>query len=91
MTYSLYNEELFPVDGEDRMKQAISNYGIGYELGEDVIPTRLLTAIYQSVSGVGNISVRVGTSLSPVAASPDDIPYGTTPISSIRDRKPLSQ
>lgn len=80
MTYSLYDEELFPSDGEDRMKQAISNYGTGYELGEDVIPTRLLTAIYQSVSGVGNIAVRVGTSLSPVAASPDDIPYSTTPI-----------
>lgn len=80
MTYSLYDEELFPVDGEDRMKQAISNYGIGYELGEDVIPTRLLTAIYQSVTGVGNISVRVGTSLSPVAVGPDDIPYGISPI-----------
>lgn len=80
MTYSLYDEELFPIDGEDRMKQAISNYGIGYELGEDVIPTRLLTAIYQSVTGVGNISVRVGTSLSPVAAGPDDIPYGISPI-----------
>lgn len=80
MTYSLYDEELFPIDGEDRMKQAIANYGVGYELGEDVIPTRLLTAIYQSVTGVGNITVRVGTSLSPVASSPDDIPYGTTPI-----------
>lgn len=80
MTYSLYDEELFPVDGEDQMKQAIATYGVGYELGEDVIPTRLLTPIYQSVTGVGNIAVRIGTSLSPVAASPDDIAYQTTPI-----------
>jgi uncharacterized phage protein gp47/JayE len=51
---SLYDEEIFPTDGEDAIKQALEDYGNTLRVGEDVIRQRFYGAIY-SVSGVEDI------------------------------------
>lgn len=75
----------YPATGDDLIKQAIVDYANGllveergFSLAEDVIYTRLYTAI-NSVQGHEISDLRIGTSPAPVATS--NIPISSTEIS----------
>ena len=71
VSYDIYDEETFPTSGEDAIAQAVLDYGNSLDLGKDVIPTRFIGPIYNNVSGIGNLTIEVGTSVSPTATTPD--------------------
>lgn len=60
--YTLYDEESFPSDGEDSIKQAVVDFGNTLNLGNDVIPKRFYGSIYSAVSGVESITVNMASS-----------------------------
>ena len=57
VTYTLYDEESFPAEGEDLIRAAILNVASDLDIGEDVIPKRFYGAIYSAVSGIENLVV----------------------------------
>lgn len=59
VTYSLYDEESFPVDGEDSMREAIVEHINGLGLDVDVIPGRMFGPIYNSTAGLEDITVEI--------------------------------
>ncbi len=81
ITYSKYSEEDFPVNGEIEIAQSALEYGQTLDLGNDVIPTRFIGGIYNSVSGISDLSIEVGTSASPSAPEPDSWQSTPLPIS----------
>lgn len=60
--YTLYDEESFPLDGEDSIKQAIVDYAEALDLGDDVIPKRFFGSIYSAVSGIEDLVIRIASS-----------------------------
>lgn len=61
--YTLYDEESFPLDGEDKIKEAIVNYATSnLRLGDDVIPKRFFGGIYSAVSGIEDLVIRIASS-----------------------------
>lgn len=70
LTYHLYDEENAPTS--DEIKEAIANWAEGeYTIGKDVIPERVLAAIYPpKLNGIGQASVEVAVT---------DESYGVTP------------
>jgi uncharacterized phage protein gp47/JayE len=62
---SFYDEEVFPANGEDQIKEDVVEYGQTFDIGEDVIPQRFYCAIYQT-PGIENITVELTTSPTPV-------------------------
>ena len=71
VTYSLYDEETFPDNGEQLIADAVLAYESELTIGKDVIPTRFIGGIYRAVEGIGDILIEVGTSTSPTATEPD--------------------
>ena len=65
VVYQLYDEEIFPSNGVEMIARAINTYGQSLGVGEDVIPQRLMAAVYNGVAGIGNLSITVGNTLSP--------------------------
>jgi hypothetical protein len=63
--YQLYSEELFPSDGAVQIANAVKAYGDSLGLNEDVIPQRIMGAIYSKVSGISNLAVTAGKTLTP--------------------------
>lgn len=70
VTYQKYDEETFPTNGEDAMKNAVLDYGNSLEIGKDVIPTRFIGSIYQAATGIDTVSVEIGFSLDAGDTSP---------------------
>lgn len=66
ITYQLYNEQVFPVNGEDQIAQAVVDSGNSLEIGEDVLIQRLIGAIYTNLQGIGNITMLIGRTASPL-------------------------
>ena len=67
--------DVFPGDGIDQIKQAIIDFTVGaYQIGDDVIYTRLFTPINQ-VRGHYVSSMTIGTTASPVGTSNIAIAY----------------
>lgn len=63
--YSLYNEEVFPLDGEAQIASAIVAWAVNeYTMGKDVIPDRVKVPVY-SVPGIGPVTVEVSVTPSP--------------------------
>lgn len=59
VTYKVYSDEDFPLDGEAQIAAAIVAWGATeYILGKDAIPNRVLTPVYK-VPGIGDASVEV--------------------------------
>lgn len=81
VAYSRYEEESFPINGEESIKSAVVNYLSEMGLGKDVIPTRIIGRIYQNVSGIGDISIRVGVATNAGATNPDSWQTTNIPIS----------
>lgn len=76
--YEVYDEEEFPDDGVQGIKDAIVDYGDdSRNIGEDIIPQRFFGNIYSNVSGIQNLTIRVGST-----SSPYDTPtsYSTDPL-----------
>lgn len=55
---TLYDEEIFPGDGEAQVKNKILEYGNTFTIGLDVMPDRFIGYIMQ-VPGIGQVSVSV--------------------------------
>lgn len=62
VSYSLYNEQedLFPVDGEQQIKTQVVTYLSSLPLGQDVIPQRIATHIFNTIQGLSVVNVLVG-------------------------------
>lgn len=76
ITYSLYSEEQAPTN--DEIKVALMAWADReYQMGTDVIPSRVLQGLYTGTTGVGQASVQVA-----ITSAPDGTPsYGTSVIS----------
>jgi uncharacterized phage protein gp47/JayE len=59
VTYTLYDEETFPIDGDDLIEEAVLEYGATLVIDEDVIPSRFFGPIYDKVSGIDSLIVEV--------------------------------
>lgn len=76
VTYSLYREESAPTD--DEIKAAIMQWSQAeYQMGTDVIPTRVLQGLYSGTTGIGTASIQVAVT----DAAEDEPTYGTSVIS----------
>ena len=69
VTYSLYDEEVFPSTGVEAIKNAIVNKGATLGVGEDVIGKRFYGDIYSAVAGIEDLNILVG-----VTSDPNDLP-----------------
>ena len=80
ITFSLYSEEQAPTN--DEIKAALMAWADReYQMGTDVIPSRVLQGLYTGTTGVGQATVQVA-----ITSAPDGTPsYGTSviPISSV--------
>ncbi len=72
VTYTLYDEEAFPIDGEELIKQALKDTMDTYQVGEDIIPTRFYGPIYAATDGIAQLTVEVQ-----VLAASGDTPSGS--------------
>jgi uncharacterized phage protein gp47/JayE len=57
--YNLYDEEVFPIDGEDLIKSSIKSTIDNYDVGEDIIPTRMIGPIYSGVPGIDSLTITI--------------------------------
>ncbi|APC44454.1 putative baseplate component [Pseudoalteromonas phage PH357] len=73
VTYVKYPEEEFPVDGEQLIKDSIVSYINNLTAGRDVIAGRIEANIYNNVSGIEEVEVKIFGSTD----------VGATPIYSI--------
>lgn len=80
VTYTTYNEEPLPDNLSEAIKAAIVTYGDNLGLDTDVIPQRFYGVIYGATTGLGGITIEIGTSLSPSSATPDEIAYSTNTL-----------
>lgn len=80
VTFDAYDEESFPDDGIQTIKDTVIAYGDSLTLDEDVIPQRFLGYIYNAVEGIAEMTVEVGTSINPASATPDEVQYSTDRI-----------
>lgn len=75
VTYSLYTEESAPTDAE--IRAAIMQWSQAeYQMGVDVIPTRVLQGLYSGTTGIGTASIQVAVT----DAAEDEPTYGTSII-----------
>lgn len=75
--YNIYDEEVFPSNGEDTIKSSLVSYITSLPLGKDAIPKRAYGSIYSSVEGIEDLTVRFGVSFDantpPVSFSEDTV------------------
>lgn len=82
VTYTLYNEELFPVEGNPIIQQVVLDYIVGLGVDKDVIPSRMFGPIYNAVGGIDDLVVEIQEIPSP-GSPPNPANWQTTrlPIS----------
>lgn len=68
--YSLYDEEDAPADVAAAIKAQVLSYGEALDVGVDVIQGRIAASIYQNVSGLERVVVRIGSTTSPSDPTP---------------------
>lgn len=63
--YSLYDEQSsqFPTNGAQLMTDILVDYGAGLSVGEDVIPQRFATQLFNTVGGLGVVNVTIGSTV----------------------------
>lgn len=59
VTYSIYDEEIFPITGNAAIQEIVANYINGLGLNKDVIPTRIYGPIYSGVDGIDDLIVEI--------------------------------
>lgn len=80
--YNSYDEELFPADGGQQMRDKLLAWSLQeYTMGKDIIPTRIMSPLYQ-VPGIGSMTISVA-----VTDSPSGSPSYVTDIIPISARK----
>ena len=77
--YTLYDEEVFPTDGEDLITAAVVSYISSLPLGKDLIPTRMYGIVYNAAEGIEELTIEIQTLVSSGDA-PDGGSWVTTPI-----------
>lgn len=80
VTFDAYDEETFPDDGIQTIKNTVLSVGDALSLDEDVIPQRFIGHIYNAVNGIAEMTVEVGTSVNPASPTPDEVQYSTDRI-----------
>ena len=60
--YTLYSEEDFPTDGEATMLTTAVEYGKTLGTGEDIIPQRFTSKIFNAVDGLESVTTYIGIS-----------------------------
>jgi uncharacterized phage protein gp47/JayE len=73
---SYYNEEIFPVDGSDAIKEALVEYGSTFGMGKDLIIDRWQVPIYTEVPGIGGMTIQHAVTSTPLGTPS----YGTSNI-----------
>lgn len=86
VTYTLYDEEEFPTNGEVTIAEAVVDYGNSLGQGVDIIPQRFNGKIFDSVDGLESLVTEIGLSNSP---STPPVSYVTTPIPVDESERPL--
>ncbi|MCP3683337.1 MAG: hypothetical protein GY861_11670 [bacterium] len=86
VTYTLYDEEVFPSDGEQAMAQAVVDYGNGLGQGVDIIPQRFNGKLFDAVDGLESVVTEIGLSTS---STTPPTSYVTTPIPVDDSERPL--
>lgn len=66
--YQLYDEELFPTNGEDLIRTAVVATANKLVLGEDVIAQRFFGDIFRNIQGISNLKITVGLNNKPTAS-----------------------
>lgn len=79
VTYTLYTEEEFPLDGETVISDRVVSYGDSLGVGTDIIPKRFEGEIYDAVGGLDDVTVEIAVKTSIAPPLPSD--YKTTRIS----------
>ena len=70
---------LFPVDGDDAVKQSIVDFAIPrFSIADDVITTELYCPIHK-IQGITDVEIRIGTA--PVPITDDNIPMAIDEVS----------
>ncbi len=60
LTYNLYNEELFPYNGEELIKEALVEFASEeYVLGKDILEQRIIGKVHDTVRGIHSVQVEV--------------------------------
>ncbi len=83
ITYTKYDEETFPADGEAAIKASILAYGNTFEIGQDLLWQRFLGPVFET-AGVKSAVVDLDTT--PTAGGPPsyvtdtDVPVGLTAL-----------
>lgn len=67
--YDLYNEEIFPTNGTDLIREAVVAYATTLALGEDVFAQRFFGTIYSNIDGISALRITLGTSVLDVTYS----------------------
>ena len=67
--YTIFDEEVFPDNGQETIEQIVLETGQALDLGEDVIPQRFVGPIYAGVTGIENLVVKMDTSASPTSTT----------------------
>jgi len=79
--YTLYDEEMFPANGEQGIADAFVEYGDSLNNDDDVIPKRSYQTIYSNVAGIEDLVVNIASSTSPtLAPNPSEYQEVTIPI-----------
>lgn len=78
--YTIYDAEIFPVDGEAAIANAVVAYGDTLDLGEDVIPKRFYGQVYSSVSGIEDLVIEMASSGTDPNTSPAPVEFSTDTI-----------
>lgn len=63
INYTLYDEELFTENGEAVMAESVALDVNALQIGQDIIPKRYYSGLYNTVSGLENIEIFVATTL----------------------------
>ena len=79
VTYTVYDEEIFPATGEDAIKEAILATASTLDIDEDVIPKRFYGNIYSSVQGIQDLVVGMTKTVNP-SDPPGTFSEATIPI-----------
>lgn len=64
-TYVLYNEEIFPSDGEAQIKAAILAFGLQSIIGKDFLYQRFIGPVL-SIVGVGSVTIGIAVTAAPL-------------------------
>ena len=56
--YTLYDEEVFQPDGEDKIREAVLEFTNDLNIDEDVIPSRYFGHIYDATDGIDSLVVK---------------------------------